>query len=339
MRQILTFLLFTGLGYAAGNWTDINPIDEAFFAWFASFALVIGLYGSVVGIDLAAIRTYRTLALVVITVAVPLQILATGATFYLIHPAAISFLVAVAITQIDPLSVDTLLRDKGKMTTEAKAVLRVWASFDDPVTVLFGFLILVPILSDVSIGTSIGTYALYLAINLAPALILWVLHQKTTVLQNRTATLILLLMTLTVAFLAQAYLLAGLTGFILRPIPEKYLSRAIYILYHAIVFIVGMAIFTVGVDLRLGILLAGVIYFVIQPLTSIIVFYGTPNDLLHIAFSHQNGLTTLLMGIAFESLDFRVLPILLPAIVAVNLMNLIVNKIYAYKEQIGMIKT
>jgi len=98
-----------------------------------------------------------------------------------------------------------------------------------------------------------------------------------------------------------------------------------------------MALYSYGVDLRLGCLLAIVEFFVIQPMTAIIMFNGTASDVFRIAFAQQNGLTTLLMGIGFESAGIRVLPILLPAIIAVNILNLVVNRIYSWKESRGLI--
>lgn len=338
MLQIFIFIVVTFIGWIVGSLTNINPIELSFFQPFASAALVVGLYGSVMGIDLNAIQKRRLLAIIVVTIAVPIQILVTGGLMYIIHPFSISFLIAVAMTQIDPLSVDTLLRDKDKMSDEAKGILRIWASFDDPVTVIFGFLILLPLITGEESGVTFPIFMLGLAANLLPALLIYVLKTRTAIFDNKAIETITLIAVLVFSFFTQGYLLAAIAGLLLRPIPEKYFSRAVYALYQIIVFTVGMAIFTYGIDLRLGFLIAVVEFFVIQPLTSIIVFNGTPGDLLRIAFSQQNGLTTLLMGIAFQALGYDVLPILLPGIIIVNLMNLAVNSIYSYKEERGLIE-
>jgi hypothetical protein len=367
MIQILAMLVVAILGWAAGLASGINPVDVGGFSAFTSFALVIGLYGSVIGIDLPSIRRRKWLAVIIITVAVPLQILATGALMYLIYPVAISFLLAVAIDQIDPISTATLLQDKQKMSEEAKGILRVWAAFDDPVTVLFGFFILLPLVSGHSlalVGSDANplSYLGSLALNLIPVLPLWLAYRYTNwlgkgvwhtplfadqgvpiqgarraPLQDRFLALAILAITLLYAFLTQSYLLAAITGLLLRPIPEKYFQRAIQVLYYVIVFIVGMAIAHYGLDLRLGILLAIAEFFVIQPLSALVMFNGRISDVVRIAYAQQNGLTTLLMGIAFESLGLRVLHILLPAILAVNLFNLGVNKLLSWKEQRGFI--
>jgi hypothetical protein len=340
MRQLAIFLALTAVGWVAGYFTNINPIEETFFPTFAAFALTLGLYGSVAGIDLEAIRSRRFVAIIVITVAVPLQILVAGGLMYLIYPVGISFLLAVALTQIDPLSVDTLLKDKERMSNEAKGLLRVWASFDDPVTVLFGFLILLPLVTGqtaASAGFGTSELVLYLLLNTIPALLIWLVKRYTAVLDNQIMAIIVLVAVLALAFTTQSYLLAAIVGLLLHPIPNEYLTAVISVFYYFIVFIVGMSIFSYGVDLRLGFLIAIVEFWVIQPATTLLVFNGKTHDVLRIAFAQQNGLTTLLMGIAFQSLGIPVLHILLPGIVFVNLFNLIVNRIYTYKEQNGLI--
>lgn len=338
MKQLSLLLVLTLLGFITGRITALNPVETTFFPTLAAFALTIGLYGSVSGIDLAALRTQKRLVIGLITLAVPLQILATGLVMYLMYPAGISFLLAVAIDQIDPLSVNTLLQDKQKMSERAKTLLRVWSAFDDPITVLFGFLVLLPIVTGRSEGTTISGYLVGLALNLAPAGLLWLIQQKTNWFTSRPVALLSLLATLTFAFLSQSYLLAALTGLLLRPIAKEKFQPITDILYNIILFIVGMATASYGVDIRLGLLLAIAEFFVIQPFTTLIVFNGTAGDLFRIAFSQQNGLTTLLIGIAFQSLGLNVLPILLPAIIAINTFNLVINRIYSWKEDQGMIK-
>jgi hypothetical protein len=337
MKDIILFIVLTGAGYIAGRYTDFNPVEVNAFSHFAALALVLGLYNSVSGIDLVAVRARRWLAVTVITLAVPLKILATGALMYLIYPKPVSFLVAVAITQIDPLSVDTLLADKKHMSEQAKGLLRIWASFDDPVTVIFGFLVLLPLVSD-NVGDITPDLVMLGAItNLGPGALLWLISKKTRLLRHPDVRLVVLVTLLIFCFATRAYLLAAITGLLLRPFLPKTFNQVVTIFYYTIVFIVGMALSSYGLDLRLGFLLAVTEFFVIQPATTMIVYNGTSSDLLRIAFAQQNGLTTLLIGLAFETLDIHVLHILLPAIIAVNMMNLALNKLCSYKERVELI--
>jgi len=337
MKQILTFTVITIIGFYTGKMTDINPIASDGFSYFASFALVLGLYGSVIGIDLKAVAKQKWLVVIIVTVAVPLQIMATGFVMYLIYPVSLSFLLAVAIDQIDPLSVDTLLQDKDRMSDSAKGILRIWASFDDPVTVLFGFLVLLPLVAGTSLGFTFQKYLLGMALNIIPALVLWFIHKKTKYFQQKTFAIITLIIVLVFSFLTESFLLAAITGLILRPLPTKFFEKSTFILYHIIVFVVGMSLFSYGIDYRLGILLALVEFFIIQPVSALIFFNGTASEVFRIAYSQQNGLTTLLMGIAFQSFGINVLHILLPAIIVINILNISINKLYTWKEEKGLI--
>lgn len=344
MTQLLIFIVLTAVGYGMGYFTGINPTTAVWFDPFTAFALTLGLYNSVVGIDLGAVRDHKLTAAIVVTVAVPVQIIVTGLIMYLIYPQPVSWLIAVAITQIDPLSVDTLLRGKESMSDQAKGLLRIWASFDDPVTVLFGFLILFPIVTGQS-ASSAGfdglSLFLYIVLNTVPALVVWLAQRYTSLLRNRWVATAVLVALLALAFFTRSYLLAALLGLILRPLPENFLSRTAVLLYYSILIIVGMGLFAHHADLasgiRLGALLAIVAYFVIQPVSTIVVFNGRVNDVFRIAYAQQNGLTTLLMGTAFQALGIDVLYILLPAIILVNFFNLAINKIYTYKEARGLI--
>ena len=376
MRQLFTFIVITLLGVYVGTTViEFNPLEQSWFSPFASAALVIGLYGAVVGIDLQAIRKRWVLATVIVTIGVPLQIIATGALVYLFYPIAISWLLAVAIDQIDPISVDTLLGDKDKMSDEAKGLLRVWASFDDPVTVLFGFLVIVPFVSGVNSGTSLQAFIFGFVLNvfagLIVALLAFVLRRWGSRQYSIFGTL-LLTISLVLAFIWEAYLFAAICGLVLRPLAgvsilkpfinflsrtnksdeqirkelkneqsdsdnqkdqESYIFNEINtILFYFITFIVGITLANIGVDLRFGLVVAVIEFFVIQPLSAMFLLRELSRDMGRIAFAQQNGLTTLLMGLAFESMGFSVLGILIPAIIFINTFNLIVNRIFTSVE-------
>lgn len=337
MKELLIFIVLTLLGLLIGSYTSINPIEESLFPLFTSIALVIGLYSSVSEIDVDVIRSRRWLAVSVVTIAVPVQIIVTGLIMYVINPVVLSFFVAVAITQIDPLSVNTLLQGKDSMSSEAKGILRVWASFDDPVTVLFGFLILLPLLSGVESSYDPKTILYGVIFNLLPSAILFLIKKYTKLLQNKHIEIVVVILILILAVYSEAYLSAALIGLLARPFKQSITTNLTAFLYYCVVFLVGMVAYYFGIELRLGFLLALVAYFVVQPIATFFMFSGTPMDFLRIAFAQQNGLTTLLMGVAFQSLGYDVLPILLPAIVIVNIFNIVVNKLFSIKERSGSI--
>ena len=337
MINILVFIALTIIGLALGVITGINPIAAPGFKLFSSIALAVGLYASVVGIDITSLGKYKKTATFIITAGVPIQIVITAAIMWIIYPHPISLLVAVAIDQIDPLSVNTLLNNKLGMSTEAKSLLRVWASFDDPVTVLVGLAFLVPVITGVATGSA-ATYLLGLMLNLVPAITLYLMHRRGW-LQSRLVSLILLALTMGYVVLFEAFLLAAIIGLFIRPIDEAKLGRVVSVIYYLVIVVVGAAVADYGVDLRLGFLLAIVEFFVVQPLSALFMVKGTTNDIFRLAFAQQNGLTTILMGLVFQSLGFNVLPILLPAIIIINMLNLSINEYYSWKEQHGMLVT
>jgi NhaP-type Na+/H+ or K+/H+ antiporter len=351
LRYLIVFICVTAFGIILGSVLGIDPINQPAFPMFASAALVIGLYGSVVGIDLVAIKPHWKRAILIITLAVPIKIIATGILTYLIFPINITWLVAVAISQIDPLSVETLINNKKRMSETAKSLLRVWASFDDPVTVIFGFLVLLPLVAGTNLGLDFSTYMIGLAANLLPAVLVFFLmrflkryktdysvseHVSSQDLnpalrkvnnRQRIIYYTIIAVALVYAFATGSYLFAAITGLLVR-IPEqdhKLLSSVISVLYSIVVLIVGMSLYTSGIDIAFGLVLAFVAFFIVQPSSAILFFKGRRLDVLRIAFAQQNGLTTLLIGLAFQAVGFDVLPILIPAIVCINLMNLLVN--------------
>ncbi len=359
LRYLIVFICVTVFGIILGSLLDIDPINQPSFPMFASVALVIGLYGSVVGIDLVALKPNWKRAVLIVTLAVPIQIIATGMLTYLVFPISISWLVAVAIDQIDPLSVETLIHNKKRMSESAKSLLRVWASFDDPVTVIFGFLVLLPLVAGTNLGLEFATYMKGLAANLFPAVLLLLLmrflksgkidysvsehissQKLNPVLRkanNRQRVIYypIIVVVLVYAFVTGSYLFAAIAGLLVRPLEpdQKLLSSVIAILYYIVVLIVGMSLYTSGIDIAFGLVLAFIEFFIVQPLSALVFFRGKRLDVIRIAFAQQNGLTTLLMGLAFQAAGFNVLPILIPAIVCINLMNLLVNMGISWLEE------
>ncbi len=337
VKVLIIFLILTFSGYIIGSLTGFNAISHTHFSTFSTIALALGLYVAVSGIDLPSLGKYKKTAWFIITAGVPLQIFVTGFLMWVIYPHPVSLLVAVAIDQIDPLSVTTLLNNKAGMSKEAKTLLRVWASFDDPVTVLVGFVFLIPIVTGVAMEST-STYLIGLIMNVIPALGIWWAYKK-EYLKNWNVQFMLLVLGLVYAVATQAFLFAAIMGLFIRPFAEEHLSKIISVLYYSILIIVGAGLVHYGIDIRLGFLLALVEFFVVQPLSALTMVKGTTNDIFRLAFAQQNGLTTILMGLAFQTMGFNVLPILLPAIVVINILNLSINGYYSWKESQGELVT
>ena len=219
------------------------------------------------------------------------------------------------------------------MSKTAQSVLRIWASFDDPMTVLIGFLVLLPLISGIQGGETFKNYIIGLLINILPAILVIIIKkiQKNPLL--RAIEAITNLCMLALAYFLQGFLLAALTGLILRPYDEKKLSKIVRILFFIVVLLIGVDIAYTGINLRLGLLLAIVAFFLVQPIFALVFTKGTITDLINLMFAQQNGLTTLLMGLGFEAQGYHVLNTLLPAIIIINLMHILINSLYSWKVE------
>ena len=88
--------------------------------------------------------------------------------------------------------------------------------------------------------------------------------------------------------------------------------------------------------LFLGILLGFSMFFIAQPIvTMLFVRDITKRDQLRLMFSHENGMTAVLLTVAIElrSKDIHLLPITLPAIVCIAFLYLVVNTCFAQEDK------
>ncbi|MFJ3308793.1 hypothetical protein ACIPSA_38265 [Streptomyces sp. NPDC086549] len=105
------------------------------YDYTAGLLLAVGLYGSTHDIDLGEARRSFKAVLVAVTVGVLLKAtLIAGVMILAFHQPAYLVL-GMAVAQIDPLSVAATQGNK-RVSARAKAILSIWASFDDPMTVL-----------------------------------------------------------------------------------------------------------------------------------------------------------------------------------------------------------
>ena len=55
MKNLLLIVAFSLVGYGIGWWGHLNLVGSSLFWQFAVFALVVGLYTSVAGVDLETV--------------------------------------------------------------------------------------------------------------------------------------------------------------------------------------------------------------------------------------------------------------------------------------------
>ena len=129
---------------ASLNYTDLYNSEA--YAYLVSAILIIGLYGSVYSIDTKLLHQNWKTVLLSVTIGVGLKALLIRIA---ITRSGIStpysYVLAIIVAQIDPLSVAALAGtvEQG-LSNRAKNLLHAWSSFDDPMTVLLFYYIAFP---------------------------------------------------------------------------------------------------------------------------------------------------------------------------------------------------
>jgi hypothetical protein len=329
---------FIAGGIALGVLFSLVGVDDienhpAYF-YVISALLAVGLYGSTSGIPRVARRDLPTILLVV-TVGVVLKAALVGVALWLLFDDPLFFLLAVAVAQIDPLSVASFMQDS-RMSERARAVLGSWASFDDPVTVLL----------TVSLATWVGPWLQgdqgrlesamggmagiagffvntgYNAGLVAVAVGVWWLVR-------RRAVAAVLSVAAVAAVAVWQFLMLGLAtaGLFMRPPlrtwPQRVEAAVRWAFYGAAVAL-GIVL-AGGVDVGRGVAL-GVAAFMAQVVVGSILTAKLPaHDRVHLAVSQQNGITSIVLALLLEPSLPGVVAIIGPAIITINLMHAAAN--------------
>jgi hypothetical protein len=142
---------------------QVQALHQAdYYHTFLISVLVIGIYCSVYGIDVDQLAKDKISLIIIVTIGVCLKVGIIGGVFFLtmtvldnVYPVIgldyslfLSIVFAVAVAQIDPLSVGALLTRHQFLSERAKRFLFVWSSFDDPMTVVIAAILTAFIISD-----------------------------------------------------------------------------------------------------------------------------------------------------------------------------------------------
>ncbi|MFI2642318.1 hypothetical protein [Streptomyces sp. NPDC018610] len=123
-------------GLVAGAfWPAGSLLDTPGYGYAAALLLGIGLYGSTHDIEPAEVSRSLRVVLVAVTAGVLLKAALIASVMVLAFRRPEYLVLGIAVAQIDPLSV-AAMQDDPRVTPRAKAILSIWASFDDPMTVL-----------------------------------------------------------------------------------------------------------------------------------------------------------------------------------------------------------
>ncbi|WP_250283243.1 MULTISPECIES: cation:proton antiporter [unclassified Frankia] len=335
--HLLLLTAFILAGVVAAVVLDIREItDSSLYFGVIATLLAIGLYGSTSGISRVARKDLRTILLVV-TVGVVLKAALVGGVLSLAFGDPVFFLLAVAVAQIDPLSVTAFMQNS-RMSERAKTVLASWSSFDDPVTVILTVTLATTLgptlgsdraqIADTFGGTDgfVGflTNFGYNAGLVAAAGFVWLAAKK------RTATAVAAVGAVAAAAVSY-FLMLGLAvaGLFMRPATPKWaavVERAVQIAFYGAAVALGLLLAR-GIDLGAGIAL-GAAAFAAQIVVGFALTARLPRtDRVHLAVSQQNGITSIVLALALEPSIPGTVAIIGPAIITINTLHAVCNRL------------
>ncbi len=346
--QLIKLLIFIFIGLALAFFGGIRNLEDA--SWYGltvAALLAIGLYASTYGIDLKEARSHMRLIISAVTFGVVAKALIIGGSLALIFRDPFFLVLGVTMAQIDPLSVASLMNGE-RMSAKAKTILASWASFDDPVTVILT--LYVPMLVAQTFGIELGSsvsvqdstaglmsYIKNFGLNLGSAsLVLGLYFIIRRYSKDRTdrlagAVQLVLFALLALAFVVSVwyFLMLGiaLIGLFLRPPHiDKYIDRAITWALRLAAVLLGLLLIN-GINLVAGIALGIVAYFA-QVVPGFWLTRKLPQkDRWHIAFAQQNGITAIILALLLETMHPGVVAIVAPAIIVVNTLHAVVNRV------------
>ncbi|GHC53119.1 cation:proton antiporter [Streptomyces violaceochromogenes] len=317
------------------------------YLYAAGLLLAIGLYGSTHDIDFAEVRRSLKVVLVAVTVGVVVKASFIATVMVLAFDRPEYLVLGIAVAQIDPLSVAATQRSD-RVSPRAKAILSVWAAFDDPMTVLltvyFSALALRYGAGPAGDGsvvadtvTVFGDLLLNLVLFAAVAALWW----AATVWSGRGGparrpgtrppadVVALVLVVALILFAAQdmMVLAVALTGLVVRL--GRFgagLEPAVALAFLIASAVLGVVLASGQVLLREGLVL-GASAFAAQLLVTLLIsrLLVRPRltwpDLVHLGFGQQNGITAILLALALEPRFPGTVGVVGPAILTVNLLH------------------
>ncbi|WP_367137563.1 hypothetical protein [Saccharothrix sp. HUAS TT1] len=343
MTRSAALLSALGAGWLAAWQFGLRDVDQSpVYGFFITALLGFGLYASTSGIVIAEFRAQLRTVVLAVTLGVLAKVALIFGVVFLVFRDANHLILAVAVAQIDPLSV-AAMRAKSRMSDSAKALLSAWASFDDPITVLLTVYITSFALRGGAVG-GVGSFAVNLVLNLALAGVAYMLW---TLVRGRVrraeaggravryaVRAVMVVAVLAVGFVAvqHALLLAlALLGLFFRPNLGRWvdgLAEAGMFLAIAAVGLVLAAEFSwalAGVGAVLGLAAYGAQAVVAFGLTAPKRWRG---DRVRLALGQQNGLTAIILALLLEPAFPGSIAVVAPAVVVVNLLHAVANGAY-----------
>ena len=324
-----------------------NLSHAAGYQYAAGLLLAIGLYGSTHDMDFAEVKRSLKVVLVAVTVGVLVKASLIATVMVLAFDRPEYLVLGIAVAQIDPLSV-AATQKSDRVSPRAKAILSVWAAFDDPMTVLLTLYFSAlavrfgtgsagdgSVLTDTAtvfgdLLLNLGLFALVAALWWAAAA--WLGRRGPRRRPGTRPAVDLVALALVVALILFAaqdmmVLAVALTGLLVRL--GRFgagLETAVALAFLAASAVLGVVLASGEVFLREGLVL-GASAFAAQLLVTLLIsrLLVRPRltwpDLAHLGFGQQNGITAILLALALEPRFPGTVGVVGPAIVTVNLLH------------------
>jgi hypothetical protein len=339
-----------GVGWATGAGAGTGDLSGSpLYLFFTMLLLAVGLYGSTSGISLREASEDLRLLLLAVTVGVVAKAALIALVLWWVLDDPAYLILAVAVAQIDPLSV-AALRDSSRMTPRGKTVLSVWASFDDPVTVL-----LTAYTAPIALralhgspgrggmaalsGRDLLDYAAQLGWNaalVAGAAAVWLVlrggRRRTGAgdpsLAVRTVQAVAVLVLLVVAAAFTLMLGIAVVGLFFRPPAlQRQIGRVTQGAYLAAAFTLGLLLVG-GIDVAYGLTLGAAAYGAQIAVGTVLARRLDRVDRVSLALGQQNGVTAVILALSLQPMFPEAVAIVAPAIVTVNFLHFAANSLW-----------
>ncbi|MEU4399626.1 hypothetical protein [Micromonospora orduensis] len=321
---------------------DVDGLERApAYLLLASVLLAVGLVGSTRDISLAEVRAHLGTVLLAVTVGVVAKAALIAGVMMLAFRDPAFLVLGVAVAQIDPLAVAAMSRPD-RTSARARSILSIWASFDDPITVLLTVYVsafaldlsggdggaLAGAISDrpldllldllANVGFAVGAWLLWRLLR-AAGLREDAHRPRLRTVLNWLAVALLIAMVLVAAW---QFLMLGLAiaGLFFRPRLGPVVGRSTQAAFLVATFLLGLLLVN-GVDLVPGVVL-GLAAVAAQLVVSVPITRGLPaTDRRYLAWGQQNGITAVILALVLER-DFPgTVGIVATAIVVINVIH------------------
>lgn len=343
--RFIAMISATVVGVVVSGMFALDGIDStAFYSWSVTALLGFGLYAATTGIPLDLLRTRLRTVVLAVTLGVAAKAALIFLAMFLVFRRPEHAVLAVAVAQIDPLSV-AAMRGKSRMSESARTLLTAWAAFDDPITVLLTVYVTAFALSandpaQVTVfGAGPGGFALGLLVNLllAGGILVGrhVLHRRregrfpNRVPMGYAAVAAVVLAGLAAVAVTLSLMLAfALVGLFLRPPEHWNIDRLMTGAVLVAAFAVGLLL-PGGISILPGVVL-GVAAYASQVLIALALTVSKVwhNDRAVLALAQQNGITAIVLALTLEPLLPGTVAVVAPAILVVNTLHAGCNAIW-----------